>query len=63
MVEHDVAVYFSADGSNWTKHPRGLEVSGFQTNNLGGFSSVKLGIYARGAGTVRVEDFRYRALE
>ena len=63
MFEHDVAVYSSADGSNWTQHPRGLEVSGFQTNNLGGFSSVKLGVYARGSGSVRVEDFRYQALE
>ena len=61
--EHDVAVYFSADGSNWTQHPRGLEVSGFQTNNLGGFSSLKPGVYAKGSGSVRVEDFRYRALE
>ena len=63
MVEHDVAVYFSADGSHWTQHPRGLEVSGFQTNNLGGFSSLKLGVYAKGSGSVRVEDFRYRAIE
>ena len=63
IFEHDVAVYFSADGTNWTQHPRGLEVSGFHTNNLGGFSSLKLGVYAKGAGTVRVEDFRYRAIE
>lgn len=63
MFEHDVAVYFSADGSNWTQHPRGLEVSGFQTNNLGGFSSLKPGVYAKGSGSVRVEHFRYRALE
>ena len=63
MFEHDVAVCFSADGSNWTKHPRGLEVSGFQTNNLGGFSSLKLGVYAKGSGSVRVQDFRYRAIE
>ena len=63
MFEHDVAVSYSEDGRNWTQHPRGLEVSGFQTNNLGGFSSVKLGVYARGTGSVRVEDFRYRAIE
>ena len=63
MFEHDVSVYFSADGANWTQHPRGLEVSGFQTNNFGGFSSLKLGVYAKGSGSVRVEDFRYRAIE
>jgi len=63
IFEHDVAVYFSTDGSHWTQHPRGLEVSGFQTNNLGGFSSLKLGVYARGSGSVRVEDFDYRPIE
>ena len=63
MFEHDVALYFSEDGSNWIQHPRGLEVSGFQTNSLGGFSSVKLGVYAKGSGSVRVEDFRHRAIE
>ncbi len=63
MIEHDVAVFFSTDGARWTQHPRGLEVSGFQTNNLGGFSSLKLGVYAKGSGTVRVDEFRYRAIE
>ncbi len=63
LVEHDVAAYFAADGSSWTQHRRGLEVSGFQTNSLGGFSSLKLGVYARGSGSVRVHDFRYRAIE
>ena len=63
MFEHDVALYFSEDGSDWIQHPRGLEVSGFQTNNLGGFSSLKLGVYAKGSGTVRVEDFQYRVID
>ena len=63
MFEHDVALYFSEDGSDWIQHPRGLEVSGFQTNNLGGFSSLKLGVYAKGFGTVRVEDFQYRIID
>ena len=63
MFEHDVAVYFSEDGSNWIQHPRGLEVSGMQANNLGGSSSLKLGVYARGSGSVRIEDFRYRPIE
>ena len=63
MFEHDVALYFSNDGSNWIQHPRGLEVSGLQTNNLGGFSSLKLGVYAKGSGSVRVEDFQYRVIE
>ena len=63
VIEHDVSVHYSEDGASWTQHPRGLEISGFQTNNLGGFSSVKVGVYAKGQGTVRLEDFQYGAIE
>ncbi|MDE0107529.1 MAG: hypothetical protein OXN96_06955 [Bryobacterales bacterium] len=66
-VVRDGSTYYmthsSFDRLEWVQHPRGLEVSGFQTNNLGGFSSLKLGVYAKGSGPVRVEDFQYRAIE
>jgi xylan 1,4-beta-xylosidase len=39
-----------------------MEVSGIHHNVFGGFLSLKLGVYAAGAGTVRLRDFRYRAL-
>jgi len=37
-------------------------VSGIHHNVFGGFLSLKVGVYAAGSGTVRLRDFRYRAL-
>jgi xylan 1,4-beta-xylosidase len=37
-------------------------VSGIHHNVFGGFLSLKVGVYAAGGGTVRLRDFRYRAL-
>jgi xylan 1,4-beta-xylosidase len=39
-----------------------MEVSGIHHNVFGGFLSLKVGVYAAGAGTVRLRDFRYHAL-
>jgi len=40
-----------------------MEVSGIHHNVFGEFLSLKLGIYAAGEGTVRLIDFRYRAIK
>jgi hypothetical protein len=39
-----------------------LEVSGYQKNVLGGFSSLKVGIYGKGGGQVVVDDFNFKEL-
>jgi xylan 1,4-beta-xylosidase len=39
-----------------------MEVSGLNHNVFGGFLSLKIGIYSVGTGSVRLRDFRYRAL-
>ena len=56
-----VTFYYSHDGKDWTQHPWQMEVSGFHHNVLGGFLSLKVGIYSAGSGEVVVRKFSYRA--
>jgi xylan 1,4-beta-xylosidase len=58
-----VTFRYSLDGgTTWTLHGTRMEVSGIHHNVFGGFLSLKVGVYAAGTGTVRLRDFRYRAL-
>jgi len=57
-----VTFFYSHDSRSWTQHPWQMEVSGFHHNVFGGFLSLKPAIYSAGAGSVRIRDFRYRAL-
>lgn len=47
---------------SWQLHGLRMEVSGLHHNVFGGFISLKLGIYCAGSGSVRLSDFKYRAL-
>lgn len=62
LLDDDLSTYYSADGKRWKKSPSSMDVSGYQTNVLGGFSSIHLGIYGKGGGNVRIRHFSYRAL-
>jgi xylan 1,4-beta-xylosidase len=58
-----VTFHYSFDGGKtWILHGTRMEVSGIHHNVFGGFLSLKVGVYAAGKGTVRLRDFRYRAL-
>jgi xylan 1,4-beta-xylosidase len=58
-----VTFHYSFDGGRtWQLHGTRMEVSGIHHNVFGGFLSLKVGVYAAGSGTVRLRDFRYRAL-
>jgi xylan 1,4-beta-xylosidase len=57
-----VDMYYSRDGSEWTKIRSSLEVSGLHHNVLGGFMSLRLGLAAVGEGRVVFDDFRYTPL-
>jgi xylan 1,4-beta-xylosidase len=57
-----VTFFYSHDGARWTQHPWQMEVSGMHHNVLGGFLSLKPGIYSAGEGSVRIEDVKYRGL-
>jgi len=63
MLEHDVALYYSKDGAKWEQYPLGLEVSGYQQNILGSFTSLSIGIYARGRSRLVIDRFQYRPLD
>lgn len=58
-----VTFHYSHDGAHWTQHPWQMEVSGFHHNVFGGFLSLRVGLYAAGAGEVALRSFNYRGLE
>ena len=62
LVDDDLSTFYSDDGQTWKKHPSSMDVSGYQTNVLGAFSSIHLGIYGKGRGELRIRHFSYRAL-
>ncbi len=61
-VNHVITYHYSIDGGAWIKHPWQMEVSGMHHNVLGGFSSLKVGIYSSGKGTVTFKRLTYRGL-
>jgi xylan 1,4-beta-xylosidase len=58
-----VTFHYSHDGQSFTQHPWQMEVSGYHQNVLGGFLSLRIGIFSTGRGEVRARDFVYRGLE
>lgn len=58
-----VTFYYSRNDGAWVKHPWQMEVSGYHHNVLGGFLSLKFGVYCAGVGDVKLRDFVYTALE
>jgi xylan 1,4-beta-xylosidase len=63
VVDDNLSTFASTDGVEWKKQPTSVDVSWFQTNVLGGFSSVRIGIYGKGNGRVKVRRFTYRPLQ
>ena len=55
-----VTFHYSRDGGPWVKHPWQMEVSGYHHNVLGGFVSLKFGVYCLGTAEARLRDFVYR---
>jgi len=59
VFEYDLTMLYSDDGREWKTCPGSLEVSGYHHNMLGGFLSLKIGIYGRGQGSLRIDNFTY----
>jgi xylan 1,4-beta-xylosidase len=56
-----VTFFYSRDGgTTWVKHPWQMEVSGYHHNVLGGFLSLKFGVFCIGGGEAKLRDFVYR---
>jgi xylan 1,4-beta-xylosidase len=59
----DASFYYAAvQDESWTKLERSDDVSGFQHNVYGSFSSIRPGFFVTGDGKARFEYFRYKAL-
>jgi len=58
----DASYYYATPDGEWIKLERSDDISGFQHNIFGSFSSVRPGFYATGNGKARFEYFRYTAL-
>lgn len=59
---HQVAVFVGRDGGEWTRIPKGMDVSGYHHNVFGGFMGLRVALYAAGEGDVTYREFRYREL-
>jgi beta-xylosidase len=57
-----VTMDYSADGREWTRFDRAIEVSGYHHNVAYDFLSLRPALYAAGQGHVRFRNFKYRAL-
>lgn len=63
-LQHNaLSLYSSANGQDWRKHPRSLDISALHGNPHGGFTSLKPAVFVRGLdrgkGNVSVDDFLY----
>lgn len=61
--EHDVSFFFSGDGRTWTRFETGAEVSGFHHESFSGWGTLRVALYAAGAGEAVFSDFRYRGFK
>ena len=59
---HVICNYFSADGKNWIKADKVIEVSGYHHNSFHGFLSLRAGIFAFGNGNVKYNYFNYEGI-
>lgn len=47
----------------WRQYPVGIEMSGYHHNIFGGFGALSIGVYTKGTGRLRIDNFIYRALD
>jgi beta-xylosidase len=63
MTEFDLQMFYGDNGKSWKPFPNSTEVSGYHHNVLGSFGSLKLGVYVKGPGSVKVGEFTYKSLD
>jgi beta-xylosidase len=62
-TEHIINGWYSEDGQTWHKYPWGFDMQGYHHNTLGGFLSLRPGIFAGGEGEAKITNFTYRNLQ
>lgn len=63
MTEFDLQAFYSDNGKSWKPYPNSTEVSGYHSNVLGSYASLKLGVFLKGAGSVKIGEFTYKPLD
>ena len=61
-IDNVVTYHFSTDEENWTHHPRQMKVSGMHHNVFGGFTSLKVALFACGRGRCEFSGLKYRGI-
>lgn len=59
VENYTVSVYYSRDGKYWTMYPQGFEVSGYHTNMLSNFLTLKPAVFCKGNGRIYIDDFKF----
>ena len=57
VEESTISLFYSTDGTEWLAYPLGYDVSGYHTNMLSGFLSLKPAVYWKGEGKITIDDF------
>lgn len=61
-TDNIISGWYSTDGETWHKYPWGFDMQGFHHNTLGGYLSVRPGIYVGGEGEAKITQLTYRRL-
>ncbi|WP_270568473.1 family 43 glycosylhydrolase [Coprobacter secundus] len=62
ILNYNVYISYSKDGKTWTSYPDAFDVSGYHTNILENFGSLKIAVIGNGNGKIQIDDFKYRTL-
>lgn len=62
ILNYNVYISYSKDGETWTSYPDAFDVSGYHTNILENFGSLKIAVIGDGNGKIQIDDFKYRTL-
>lgn len=62
VAAYTVSLSYSVDGETWLHYHAGFDASGYHTNMLGDFSSLKPAILCKGNGKITVESFTIKPL-
>ncbi|MBN1182168.1 MAG: family 43 glycosylhydrolase [Bacteroidales bacterium] len=59
-MNNTVDMYYSLDGTTWTKIENSFEASAYHHNILSGFMSLRIGLCSMGEGEIRFRNFEYK---
>ena len=60
---NDLLYYYSLDGKDWTRLNLVSQMSGYETNTLGGWGYLKPALFSIGEGEMKFKNFQYEGLD